>query len=137
MLNVSKPSADRVDINLSGALDADEMSAALDAILEVSKDITHGKLLYRISDFAMPTLGAMAIEFQRMPQLLPLIKTFDRCAVLSDTAWIRTASELEGALIPSLKIKSFALSDVAAAEAWLDGDAQPDSKEPEEDNFPV
>ncbi len=137
MLNVSKPSADRFDISLSGALDADEMAAALDAIVEVSKDIVHGKLFYRISDFAMPTLGAMAIELQRMPQLLPLIKKFDRCAVLSDTAWIRMASELEGAVIPSLKIKSFALSDAKAAEAWLDGDARQGGNVPGEENFPV
>ncbi len=131
MLTVSKPSTNRLNIELSGALDEDAMQLALDRIIEDSKDITHGEMLYKISDFEMPTLGAMAIELSRMPELFSLISKFDKCAVLCDTAWIRTAAELEGAIVPALAIKSFALADIMAAEAWLDGHAEDD------DNFPV
>ncbi len=137
MLNVSKPSADRVDIELSGALDAEAMRSALDHLIEKSESITHGKMLYTISDFEMPTLGAMAVELHRMPRLFSLTSKFDKCAVLSDTAWIRTAAEIEGAVIPSLAIKSFALADAKAAEAWLDGGVEEESSEGEEENYPV
>ncbi len=137
MLNVTKQSANRLDIELSGALDAEAMQAALDHLIEKSEGISHGKMLYRISDFEMPTLGAMAVEFYRMPKLLGLISKFDKCAVISDTAWIRTAAEIEGAVIPSLAIKSFELSESNAAEAWLGGGGEEDSGEDEEENFPV
>lgn len=137
MLSVSKPSANRVDIELSGALDAEAMRAALDHLIEKSEGITQGKMLYRISDFEMPTLGAMAAEFHRMPKLFSLTSHFDKCAVLSDTAWIRTAAEIEGTVIPSLVIKSFALADSKAAEAWLEGGGEENSGEEEEENFPV
>jgi len=137
MLSVSKPSANRLDIELSGALDAEAMRAALDHLIENSEGITQGKMLYRISDFETPTLGAMAVEFHRMPKLFSLISQFEKCAVLSDTAWIRTAAEIEGAVIPSLVIKSFGLSDSKAAEAWLDGGGEEDSGEEEDENFPV
>lgn len=140
MLSVSKPSANRVDIELSGTLDADAMRAALDRLIEQSQGVTNGKMLYRIADFEMPTLGAMAVELYRMPKLFSLTGKFDKCAVLSDTAWIRTAAEIEGAVIPSLTIKSFALADTEAAEAWLEGrvgEGSSDEDDEDDHNFPV
>lgn len=133
MLNVSKLSANRLDIELSGALDADAMRSALDNLVEKSEGVTDGRMLYRISDFEMPTLGAMAVELYQMPKLLGLIGKFKKCAVISDAAWIRTAAEIEGAVFRSLEIKSFALADTEAAEAWLDGRVRDDDDE----NFPV
>lgn len=136
MLNVSKPSANRVDIELSGALDAEAMRSALDHLVEKSEGITHGKMLYKVLDFEMPTMGAMAVELQQMPKLFSFIGKFDKCALLSDTAWIRTVAEIEGAVIPSLEIKSFALADTKAAEDWLDACVEKEDSE-EEENFPV
>ena len=136
MLNVSKLPANRVDIELSGALDADAMRSALDHLIEESEGVSHGKMLYRISDFEMPTLGAMAVELYRMPKLFSLIGKFEKCAVISDAAWIRTAAEIEGAVFRSIEIKSFALADTEAAEAWLDGRVEQDDDD-EYENFPV
>lgn len=133
MLNVSKTATDRVDIELSGALDAEEMRAALDELIEASEGIKKGKLFYKISDFEMPTLGAMAVELGKMPRLFSLAASFDRCAVLCNTGWIRTAAEIEGAIIPGLTIKSFEFADAKAAEKWLDGTSDDDDFE----NFPV
>ena len=111
------------------------MRSALDHLIEKSEGITNGRMLYKILDFEMPTLGAMAVEFQKMPKLFSLIGRFDKCAVISDTAWIRTAAEIEGAVIPSLEIKSFPLSAKKAAEDWLDELVEGESDE--EENFPV
>ena len=137
MLNISKTSENRLEIELTGTLDAEEMRLALDLLIEKSEGVTNGKILYTILDFGMPTLGAMAVELYRMPKLLGLIGKFDKCAVLSDTAWIRTAAEIEGVVFRSLEIKSFALGDIKAAEAWLDGLLDYEDSEEEEDNFPV
>ena len=137
MFSVSKLSASRVDIELSGALDAEAMRLGLDHLIEKSGGVTRGKMLYKISDFEMPTLGAMAVELYRMPKLFDLIGKFDKCAVLSDTAWIRTAAEIEGAVFRSLEIKSFELTNAKTAEAWLDGRVEEDDSEEEEENFPV
>jgi hypothetical protein len=121
MLTVTKPSPDRVDIALGGTLDADAMRAGLDELINLSEGVRNGRMLYRITDFSMPTLGAFAVELGRIPKLFALISRFDRCAVVSDVAWLRTAAEIEGRLIPGLEIKSFDLPDAGAAEAWLAG----------------
>ena len=119
MLTVTKPAPDRVDIMLSGIVDAGAMRAGLDELIRQSEGVKNGRMLYRITDFAMPTLGAFGVELGRLPKLFALVGRFDRCAVVSDTAWLRRAAEIEGALIPGLEIRSFDLPDAAAAEGWL------------------
>ena len=119
MLTITKPAPNRIDIEFRGALDAETMRLALDDLIEKSEGVTNGRMLYTIPEFSMPTLGAIGVELKRLPKLFGLLGKFDRCAVLSDAGWIRTAAEIEGALIPGLQIKSFELDDTEAAEAWL------------------
>lgn len=119
MLKITKPAPNRVDIELQGQIDSDGMRVALDDLIEKSSDVTHGRMLYRITDFSMPTLGAIGVEFSRLPKLFGLLGKFDKCAVLSDSGWIRKAAEVEGALFPGIVMKSFELDDGEAAEAWL------------------
>lgn len=120
MFKVTKPSTNRVDIEFEGALDADIMRTALADLLEKSKDVENGQMLYRIGDFKMPTLGALAVELTMLPQLFSLLGKYDKCAVLSGSDWIRKAAEIEGALIPGLEIRSFTMDEQESAEVWLD-----------------
>ena len=136
MLQISKPSKNRVDILLSGVLDADAMREGLDDLVQQSQNVSEGRMLYRIADFEFPTLGALAQEFIQMPRLFGLLGHFEKCAVVSDAAWIRTAAEIEGAVIPSLKIRSFAESEIGAAEEWLD-DTEASSNATDFENFPL
>ncbi|WP_375255683.1 STAS/SEC14 domain-containing protein [Yoonia sp.] len=120
MFEVIDKSPKRVDIVVNGQIDADEMRNGLNALIAASKDVSAGVMLYRITDFAMPSFGALGVEMGQLPKLFGLLGKFEKCAVVSDTGWIKKAAEIEGALIPGLKIKSFDLDAQDAAEAWLD-----------------
>lgn len=119
MLTITKPNKARLDIELDGTLDADTMGNALDELIEKSKDIENGVMLYKIIEFNMPTFGAISVEFTRLPKLFGLLGKFNKCAVLCDTAWIRNAAEIEGALFPGIDIKAFHSFEVDEAETWL------------------
>ncbi|SFI92123.1 STAS/SEC14 domain-containing protein [Jannaschia pohangensis] len=119
MLKIAKISDNRVDIELSGSLDADAMRVGLDKLIADSEDVRAGRMLYRISDFSLPTLAAIGVEMARLPKLFGLLGKFDKCAVLTDSAWLRTAASVEGALFPGLEIRSFEMADEAKAEKWL------------------
>lgn len=121
MLAVTKPAPNRVEIEVRGTIDTDQMAVGLDELIAASEDVIGGRMLYRLTDFSMPTIGAIGVELRRLPKLFALLAKFDRCAVLSDTAWVRKAAEIEGALFPGIEIKSFEPSQEAAAEAWLAG----------------
>jgi len=119
MFKVIQKGMNRLDIEMSGTLNAEEMKIALDELVEKSKDIQNGKMLYEVIDFHLPSLGAIAIEFSRLPSMLGLLKKFDRAAVLTDKTWLKKVSELEGVLYPSLEIKAFNRNQKEEAEAWL------------------
>ncbi len=119
MFKVIKIGDNRIDVEICGKLDKDEMSVALNELFASAKDIEHGHMLFRIKNYSLPTLGAMGVEFSRFPEAFRFIKKFDRAAVLADENWVRKASEIEGAFIPGLKIKAFDLSHEPAAENWL------------------
>jgi len=119
MLPITKQAPNRDDIEFSGTLDAEAMSAGLDELFAKSEGVSHGRMLYRITEFSMPTMGAIGVELKSLPKAFGLLGKFDRCAVLADESWLRTAAEIEGALIPGLEIKSFRLNEAEAAEAWL------------------
>jgi len=135
MLTVEKVAEDRLDLTLEGQIDGPAMNEALSRLLESAQEIENGKMLYRIIGLAMPTPSAFAVEFGYLPKLFGLVTQFRRCAVLSDTAWLRTAAEIERALFPDLEIKAFSLEQEAQAVAWLEHDE--DEDEPGIHSMPV
>ena len=119
MFRITPKGINRLDIEMSGKLNAEDMKIALDELVSKSKNIENGKMLYKVIDFHLPSLGAIKIEFSRLPAMLGLMKKFNRAAVLTDKIWLKKASELEGVFFPSLEIKAFDLDQIAEAEAWL------------------
>ena len=120
MLEIVKTSENRIDIHLTGKVTSAEMAIALDDLIEASQSFEKGKMFYVIEDFQMPELGAIAVEFSRLPKLFSLISKFSKCAVVANASWLRTVAEIEGALIPGLEIKSFEMSMEIAAQEWLE-----------------
>ena len=119
MFTIEPNGPNRLDIALSGKLDADAMKAALDDLVRKSEGIQNGRMLYDVIDFHLPSLEAIKIEFSRLPEMMRLIKKFERAAVLTDKTWLKKASELEGLFYPGLEIKAFDRDQRAEAEAWL------------------
>lgn len=122
MFSVSNNGPDRLDINISGKLTQADMSTALEQLLAAANDIEHGRMLYEISDFAFPTLGAIAVELSHLPALFGLMRKFEHVAVVAEAQWIRRVGEWEGALLPGVEIRGF--ETVAEAEAWLAASAR-------------
>lgn len=119
MFQVTRNGENRIDVEFAGKLDSNGMRIAIDELQQKSAGIEHGRMLYRVGDFELPTLGALAVELSHIPQLFRFVRHFDRMAVVADKGWVRKTSEVEGALIPGLQIKAFDPSQEAEAEAWL------------------
>ena len=119
MFKISKIGQNRLDIELSGKLNSEEMQTALDELESKSQDIKNGVMLYDVVEFHLPSVGAIAIEFSRLPSMFGLIRKFKKAAVLTDKNWIQKASELEGLLIPGIDIKAFNRDQKEEAESWL------------------
>lgn len=119
MFQTTRVSENRVDVVFNGKLDKEAMKVALDDMIRQAKGISDGAIRVDIGAFEMPTLGAMAVELSRIPQLFRFIRQFDRMAVVASQEWVRKMSTIEGAMIPGLNLKAFAPGQSAEAEAWL------------------
>lgn len=119
MFKVARVGANRLEIEISGKLDADGMREAIDTLREQSSGIENGTMLYDVVDYHLPSLAAIAIEFSQLPSLLGLMQQFRRAAVLSDKQWLQKISELEGKLFKDLEIKAFTREQRAQAIEWL------------------
>lgn len=119
MFTVTRVSARRVDIAYSGKLDRDQMDAALDDLIRKTEGLENGRMLFRVGQLALPTLGAIKLELRRWPSMLGFLRKFQRCAVLAEQRWLKAIAELEGALVPGVTIKGFGLDEESAAEEWL------------------
>lgn len=119
MFETTRVSDNRVDVVFNGKLDKEGMKIALDDMIRQAHGISDGAMLVQVGQFEMPTLGAMAVELSRIPQLLRFIRQFDRVAVVAGQEWVRKMSTIEGAMIPGLNLKAFAPGQSAEAEAWL------------------
>ncbi len=119
MFKVIENGTNRLDIEISGKLDAESMKVALDELVSKSESIQNGIMLYTIIDFQLPTISAIGIEISRLPAMFGLMKKFNRAAVLTDKTWLKKVSEFEGILFPGLEIKAFNFDQKEEAEAWL------------------
>jgi hypothetical protein len=120
MFKIVPNGKNRLDIKMSGKLNTADMKVALDELITKAQDIEHGTMLYDVVDYHLPSLGAIGEELSRFPELLSLMRKFERAAVLTDKLWIEKVSELEGYLIPGLEIKGFKREQRAEAERWLE-----------------
>ena len=119
MLNIHQREPGIINIEVDGEIDAGAMEVGLNKLFDLCEDMQGGKLFYRITNFKMPTLAALGVEFMLMPKLFQLIGKVDKAAVLTNEGWIAKASIIEGALIPGLEIRAFGLEEEDAALAFL------------------
>jgi hypothetical protein len=121
MFDLKKDPKGFVRLNIGGKIDEAEMRSGLDAFLAILPSSGKADFLYTIDDFEFPALAAIAAEFGYMPRLFAAIPRIGKIALVADAGWLRTAGEMEGALIPGLTIKAFEPKDADKAEAWLLG----------------
>jgi hypothetical protein len=119
MLTIKKEDDTMLTVELSGKLDSTEMQMGLDQLIDATKDMENGKMLYLVENFEIPTLGAIMVEFGKLPSLFRMIGRIDKVAVLADQNWLRNMAEWEGMLFPGLDIKAFKKSNELEARAWL------------------
>jgi SpoIIAA-like len=106
-------------IEATGRMDAIGMEVALDMLVPILRQMSHGAMLMRAHDVSWPTLGAIGVELRHWAQLMAMVRKVDRVAVMTDQGWLKNAAAVESLLVPNLEIRSFAPTDEAAARDWL------------------
>lgn len=64
-------------------------------------------------------LAEASQQFRNVGQVLRRAHEIERCAVITDSTWIRNSAKVEGAVIPGLELMAFSLEETDTAEKWL------------------
>jgi hypothetical protein len=119
MISLTKISDTRLNLEVTGTVDPEDMSHALKDFETKTEGMEHGVLLYQLHDFEMPSASTLAVKLADLPRWFGVMKRIKKIALIADKLWIRRMAEFEGLLIPGIAIKSFEANEGAQAEAWL------------------
>ena len=118
MYKIYKINDNHIDVTFIGKLDNNDMKGFIDEFSSLSEGCKNAALVFRLSDFHVPTLGALLVELSHLPKILTTVHKFDRCAILTDEGWVKNWASVEAALIPGMKIKCFTSKQEEDAVAW-------------------
>ncbi|WP_372748787.1 STAS/SEC14 domain-containing protein [Litorivivens sp.] len=125
MLTITPTDQNRVDIEMQGSITKEEMQNFLQELHQVAANMEHGHMVFNVSDFHWPSLGAIGFELTHIGAFFKAYKHFERIAVLCDKTWVRKVSDWEGHLLSWVEIKGFTLDERELAIHWLEhGDAE-------------
>ncbi|NKI18214.1 STAS/SEC14 domain-containing protein [Spongiibacter sp. KMU-166] len=120
MITVTPTDQGRVDVEIEGTITKEDMQVFLEQLSTVAEGMEHGHMLFKVTDFHWPSLGAVGFELSHFGQFLRAYKHFERAAVVCHKSWIRKVGEWEGHLFSWISIRAFTPEEEALAIHWLE-----------------
>lgn len=124
-------------MSVTGTMSEDSLSEGLAWMDEVALAKDKFNLCVKIAVEDFDDLGAARAEFLRIGRLLRHAGSADKCAVLTNSQFLRNSAKVESAVIPGLEINAFELSEADTAESWLKGEPLIETAEPEPSAAPA
>lgn len=119
MLTFTPLSPRAIAIVAEGHFTAANVAPALARLETLLDTIPQLDILADVRGSPSVALSAVAEELKHLPLIIRLIRAIDRVAIVADAEWVRTASRIEGALIPGVHYEVYERKDEAHARAWL------------------
>ena len=106
-------------MSVKGTMSQTALENGLDWMNQVSEANDNFNICIDIASDNFDDLSAARAEFLRVGRVLRHAPTADKCAVLTDSAFLKNSAKVEGAVIPGLEINAFDLDASKVAEKWL------------------
>lgn len=135
-------------MNVTGKMAADTLTESYDWLTEAAGETSTGEdshalqLRVTLREENFDNLAEASAGFQQVGKVFRHVPALDKCAVVTDSAFLRNTAKVEGAVIPGMDLMTFAPEGVDAADSWLRGesltetvpvDTAPESKASETD----
>jgi len=111
-----------VQMSVNGPMTSETVQSTFDWIENVqTESATNDNLQICVEMQAdnFSDLAEASQQFRSVGQVLRRAHDIDRCALITDSTWIRNSAKIEGAVIPGLELMAFAPENSDAAEKWL------------------
>ena len=111
-----------VQMSVNGPMTSETVQSSFDWIENVQSEIATNDNLQICVEMQADNFSDLAEasqQFRRVGEVLRRAHDIDRCALITDSTWIRNSAKIEGAVIPGLELMAFAPDESETAEKWL------------------
>lgn len=116
-----------IHLNITGPIARESLDAGLDWIesaqnnAETDEANDNFALRVDLPEDRFDGLGQLSQQFKRVGTVMRHAKAADKCAVMTDSTFIRNSARIEGSVIPGMEVRAFDLDETTPAERWLKG----------------
>lgn len=108
-----------VQMSVTGAIASESLQSSFDWIETVQTANDNIQLCVEMQSDDFSDLAEASQQFRRVGDMLRRAHDVDRCAVITDSSWLRNSAKVEGAVIPGMNIMAFAPDEADTAGKWL------------------
>lgn len=106
-------------MDVNGRVGEDELKQGLSWFQERAEANDNYNICIDLRAEEFSDLSAVSREFKNVASMLRHATTAQKCAIISDSAFVRNSAKVEGAVIPGLEIEAFDVTERDPAVAWL------------------
>lgn len=112
-----------IRLTVNGPVAQEETNAALEWFNQIGQEQGEYDLYLEIPKMNFEGLGDVRKTFLNLAHIMRGMENCNKCAVVTDSAFLRSTAQIESAALPNMELGSFGIVDLAEAENWLDKSA--------------
>lgn len=109
-----------VRLTVTGPVAQDETNAALEWFNALGQETGEYDLYLEIPKMHFEGLGEVRQTFLALAHIMRGMENCGKCAVVTDSSFLRSTAQIESAALPNMQMDSFGIVDLAEAETWLE-----------------
>ena len=112
-----------VRLSVTGTPTKDELDSVMSWFDELQANYQDIPLYLEMPKMHFDGLGDMRKAFLGLAHIMRGMEDVEKCAIVTDSPFLRSTAQVEGAVLPNMEVDTFGIVDLAEAEEWLEEDA--------------
>ena len=109
-----------IRVDVTGPVSKEETSAALEWFNSIGQEQGEYDLYLEIPKMHFSGLGDVRQTFLNLAHIMRGMENCNKCAVVTDSPFLRSTAQIESAALPNMEMDSFGIVELAEAENWLE-----------------
>ena len=109
-----------VRLSVEGPIDKEETAQAMEWFETLGENVENYQLYLEIPKMHFPDLGSVRKTFLSLADIMRGLEACGKCAVVTDSPFLRSTAKIEGTAMPQMSVDSFGIVELAKAEEWLE-----------------
>lgn len=109
-----------VRLSVTGPANRKEAAQAMEWFETLGESQDSYQLYLEIPKMHFPDLGSVRKTFLSLADIMRGLEACGKCAVVTDSPFLRSTAIIEGTAMPQMHVDSFGIVQLAEAEEWLE-----------------